>query len=92
MSELRRSLVPARHRGSLAELERERWLGSKEGAPPGNTQDALARLGVAETRWTEMPYGRQVARLTELGAQYLAEHVPAEEVAAARAARARRAR
>lgn len=81
MSETRLGLVPARQRSTLAKLRRDRWVGAREGGPPGNTQDALARLGVAETRWVKKPYERQVCRLTELGETYVREHLtaPADE-------------
>lgn len=68
------TLVPARHRAALLALDPVRWKGVRDGGLTGNTQDALARLGVAETTWVKKPYRHQRARLTALGVAYLEAH------------------
>lgn len=79
------TLVPSRHRRTLLALRRDRWVGAAEGGPPGNSQDALVRLGVAEVRHLKKPYARQVARLSALGEIYVAAHGDAIRDAAAQA-------
>lgn len=71
------TLVPARHRASLARLRRDKWLGSRDGGVPGNTQDALVRLGVARTAMRYKPHTYAVALLTDLGCAWLEAHDPA---------------